>query len=90
MNISATGPGRRGTLDEGVGRLTLKSTKPHEARSMKVLHDEIRDGNYSYWMPIMWATRHGLMSRKTETNLSLLVEQIQEEWEAYLNGKDEL
>ena len=37
MLITKTGPGRRGTLDQGVGTLAVKSSSPEGVRGLLVL-----------------------------------------------------
>lgn len=51
MRIQAVGPGRKGTMDQGLGKLTLSDAKGHEVKQLLVLYQEPRDGNAGFWIP---------------------------------------
>ncbi len=87
MRIEATGPGRRGVLEEGVGKLTLSGAKGHEAAKLKILYEEIRDGNLGFWAPLMWAARQGLLTAKEEKQHEKIIDRITKAFEVFV-GED--
>ena len=86
MKISATGPGRRGSIDQDVGKLVLYGAKDGEARRLAVLHDEMRGGNLGFWAPLMWAAQEGRISKSDMARLERIVERVGDDFTDYLRG----
>lgn len=76
MRIQATGPGRRGTLDQGVCKLYLSDAKEYEQVQLKALYEEIQDGHFGFWTPIMWAMRNGLTTDRENKMLDKIIDRI--------------
>ena len=58
MRITATGPGKRGTLDQGVGKLELSQATGYEAKLLLILYDAIHRDSLSFWAAVMWAVQN--------------------------------
>ena len=78
MRVEATGPGRRGSLAEGVGRLSLSQAVGFESKQLKMLYEEIRDGHFGFWSALMWATRQGLLTKAEERQLDKILVRIRD------------
>jgi len=77
MLVNATGPGRRGSLADGVGKLLLSQATGFESQQLKMLYEEIRDGNFGYWTALMWAHKAGVVTEAEERQLDKLFVRIQ-------------
>lgn len=78
MRTQATGPGRKGTITEdGVGKLICSQATGEEARKLKVLFDEICNGNLGFWTPIMWAAQEQRLTKTDEKCLERIVKRVE-------------
>lgn len=82
MRIQVTGPGRKGTLEEGVGKLTCSQAKGYESKMLKVLFDEIRE-NMGYWTALMWAAQQGKLTKEEDEVLWKVIERVKKDWLKY-------
>lgn len=88
MRIQATGPGRRGTIDEdGVGRLLISGATGHEAKKLAVIYEELRMGNLGYWSSIMWGMQTGLVTESKVTDLNRIMENVRADFAVHC-GKE--
>ena len=83
MLIMKTGPGRRGTLDQGVGSLTVKSSSPEEARGMLVLTVEV-EKNFGFWTPIMFAAQEERLTKTEIETLEKIITKIKKSYDEYV------
>jgi hypothetical protein len=77
MRVQATGPGRRGSLADGVGKLSLSQASGFESKQLQMLYEEIRDGNLGFWTALMWAYKAGIITKAEERQLDKLFVRIQ-------------
>ena len=83
MLITKTGPGRRGTLDQGVGTLTVKSSSPEEARGLLVLTTEV-EKNFGFWTPIMYAAQEEKLTKAETVVLEKIVTKIKKRYDEFV------
>lgn len=83
MRILATGPGRRGTLDQGVGSLLLSHAKDYETKQLLLLYQEIGDGNIGFWTPLMWAARNGKLTKAEQKAMDKIIDRVSDEFEKF-------
>ena len=86
MKVNIVGPGRKGTLDQGCGRLELRSQDTVEERKLKNLADEITNGNLTGWTQLMWAIQNGKISARKMKSLDVLVHSVAKDYEEYLTS----
>lgn len=83
MLITKTGPGRRGTLDQGVGTLTVKSSSPEEARGLLVLTIEV-EKNFGFWTPIMFAAQEEKLTKVEIKTLERVISRIKKSYDEFV------
>ena len=86
MRVDATGPGRRGTLDQGVGKLILRSEAKLETKQLLALLNEIHDDNFGFWTPLMWAAQNGKLKKSELKMLAKVIERIKSEVETVFSS----
>lgn len=86
MRIQATGPGRRGTMDQGVGSLVLSQAKDHETKQLLLLYEEFRDGNIGFWTPLMWAARNGKLTKAEQKMMDKIIDRVKDDFETFASA----
>lgn len=86
MRIQATGPGRRGTMDKGVGSLTISQAKEHETKQLLLLYEEIRDGYIGFWTPLMWASRNDKLTKAEQKAMDRIIDRVKDDFESFASA----
>lgn len=79
MLINAVGPGRRGTLDQGVGKLTLTAEYEHEHFKLRVLGEEMVE-NLGFWTAMMWALRECRVMTSDVKVFARIIDEVRDEF----------
>lgn len=85
MNIKVIAPGKKGTLSQGVGTLTLKAENKDEERKLALLANEFKGGNLSYWAPIIFAAQRDKLTKTQIKQLDSIVLKIKPDFEKHLD-----
>lgn len=62
MIIDATGPGRKGVLSDGVGKLSLRAEDAEDSRKLMPLVEVFEGGAFGAWANLMWAYNNGTLT----------------------------
>ena len=85
INATAYGRGKTSNLEVGVGNLTLKADCPAESKKLRAMYREIREGNLSFWTPLMWASQEKKITKKESVMLDKIIVRIEKSFLAHLD-----
>ncbi len=80
MRINATSRGRKGDVAKAVGSLTLRTDCDEEAFQLKCLYRELRNGNFGFWAPLMFAFQHNMVTKPQEALLTKIVNKVKKDF----------